>query len=260
MKLKQRIIYYKDELNDEFSKVKIVPRTIDGNYRYVRSRFLSFLLYRVVATPLAFLYTKMVFGQRTVGKEKLSAAGKAGVFLYGNHTQASADPLIPNLVMFPRKVYTICHPANVSMPVFGSLMPYVGAVPLPDGMTAYRNFTACINRRINEKAVVTVYPEAHIWPYYTRIRPFPDTSFTYPAQLNAPVYCFTNTYKARKHRKKPRIVTYLDGPFYPDESLPVRQRAAALREEVYRTMRSRSLLSDTEYIQYIRIEEGGNRP
>ncbi|MBO4367036.1 MAG: hypothetical protein J5843_05205, partial [Clostridia bacterium] len=234
MKLKQRIIYYKDEQNDEFSKAKIKARPIDGSYRYVRSRFLSFILYRIIATPLAFLYTKLVFGQKTVGREKWAAVNGSGAFLYGNHTQASADPLIPNLIRFPGKVYTICHPANVSMPVFGRLMPYVGAIPLPDGMAAYRNFIACITQRIDEKAVVTVYPEAHIWPYYTKIRPFPDTSFTYPAQLDKPVYCFTNTYKARKIRKKPRIVSYLDGPFYPDRSLPVRQRAAALREEVYR--------------------------
>lgn len=252
VKLKNRIIYYEDELNDEFSKAKIKARPIDGSYKYVRSRVLSFILYRIVATPLAFLYTKLVFGQKTVGKEKWDAVGQKGVFLYGNHTQASADPLIPNLIRFPGKVYSICHPANVSMPLFGRLMPYVGAIPLPDGMAAYRNYMACISRRISEGAVVNIYPEAHIWPYYTRIRSFPDASFTYPAQMNAPVYCFTNTYQARKHRKKPRIVSYLDGPFYPDMSLPVRARAAALRDEVYRTMRDRSLLSDTEYIQYIK--------
>ena len=254
MKLKNRIIYYEDERNDEFSKAKIKARPIDGSYKYVRSRFWSFILYRIVATPLAFLYTKLVFGQKTVGKEKWDPCRSTGVFMYGNHTQASADPLIPNLIRFPGKVYSICHPDNVSIPVFGRLMPYVGAIPLPDGMAAYRNFIACINRRIDEKAAVTIYPEAHIWPYYTKIRPFPETSFTYPAQMNAPVYCFTNTYQARKHRKRPRIVTYLDGPFYPDMSLPVRQRASALREAVYRTMRDRSLLSDTEYIQYIKKE------
>ena len=254
MKTEKRILYYEDELNDEFSTARIQARPIDGSYRYIRNRFLSFVLYRIVATPLAFLYTKLVFGQKTVGKEKWKETGSAGAFLYGNHTQASADPLIPNILRFPGKVYSVCHPANVSIPVVGRLMPYVGAIPLPDGPAAYRHFTDCIEQRVAEGAVVNIYPEAHIWPYYTKIRPFPDTSFTYPVRSNAPVYCFTNTYQARKHRKKPRIVTYLDGPFFPDMTLPVRQRASALREEVYRTMRSRSLLSDTEYIQYIKKE------
>lgn len=252
MKLKKRIIYYQDERNDEFSRAKITPRPIDGSYRYVRNPVLSFILYRIVATPLAFLYVKCKYGQKTEGKEKLDLLGDSGAYLYGNHTQAEADPLIPNLLFFPRKVFSICHPNNVSMPVVGRLMPYVGAIPLPDGMAAYRNFTACIDRRIDEKAVVCVYPEAHIWPYYTGIRPFPDTSFIYPCRKNAPVFCFTNTYVARKHRKKPRIVTYIDGPFYPNPDLPLKERAAALRNDVYRTMRERSLLSDTQYIQYIK--------
>ena len=252
MKLDRRIIYYRDELNDEFSRAKIRPRAIDGSYRYVRNPFLSFLLYRVVATPLAFLYVKCKYCQKTVGKEKWKEIGSSGAFLYANHTQADADPLIPNIVRFPGKVFSICHPNNVSMPVFGKLMPYVGAIPLPDGMAAYRNFTACIDRRIEEKAVVCIYPEAHIWPYYTGIRPFPDTSFVYPCRKNTPVYCFTNTYVARRFRKKPRIVTYLDGPFYPDESLPAKQRASELRNRVYRTMRERALLSDTQYVQYIK--------
>jgi len=31
----KKIIYYEDELNDEFSKVKIIPRNIDENYKYI---------------------------------------------------------------------------------------------------------------------------------------------------------------------------------------------------------------------------------
>ena len=30
----QKIIYYKDELNDEFSGAEITPRKIDENYKY----------------------------------------------------------------------------------------------------------------------------------------------------------------------------------------------------------------------------------
>ena len=31
----ERIIYYNDELNDEFSTAKIIPRKIDENYKYM---------------------------------------------------------------------------------------------------------------------------------------------------------------------------------------------------------------------------------
>ncbi len=38
---KDRIIYYSDELNDEFSRDDIVAKKIDGNYRYIRKGILS---------------------------------------------------------------------------------------------------------------------------------------------------------------------------------------------------------------------------
>ena len=34
-KMKEKIIYYEDELNDEFSTAKIEPRKIDENYKYI---------------------------------------------------------------------------------------------------------------------------------------------------------------------------------------------------------------------------------
>ena len=39
LKLKNdRIIYYKDELNEEFSTAKIEPRKIDEKYKYIHKK------------------------------------------------------------------------------------------------------------------------------------------------------------------------------------------------------------------------------
>ena len=35
MKNNKKIIYYQDELNDEFSEAQIKPRIIDENYKYI---------------------------------------------------------------------------------------------------------------------------------------------------------------------------------------------------------------------------------
>ena len=35
---KQEIIYYSDELNDEFSGAEITPRKIDENYKYIHKK------------------------------------------------------------------------------------------------------------------------------------------------------------------------------------------------------------------------------
>ncbi len=255
---KRKIIFYSDELNDEFSLAQITPRKIDGSYVYCHDsafkRFTHFFWYRIVATPIAFLYTKLTFGQKTVNKKAFAAHAKDGYFMYGNHTQDIGDAFIPNVINFPKTNYVIVHPNNVSMPFLGRITPSLGALPLPDDMAAYKNFYSAIERRIGEKRCVVIYPEAHIWPYYTGIRPFPDTSFSYPVKINAPVYCFTNTYHKRRFFSHPRIITYVDGPFYPDTTLPVRARAKELRDRVYECMCERAKSSDVEQIKYIRKE------
>lgn len=253
---KRTVIYYKDELNDEFSTAVIEPKKIDEHYVYDRHGWLRactrFFWYRMIATPLAFLYVKLSLHQRSVGREKLKPFLKQGVYLYGNHTQAVGDPLTPNVFCFPKRVSFIVHPNNVSMPLLGRINPSLGAIPLPDTREAYRNFNACISGRIEKGHAVTIYPEAHIWPYYTHIRPFPDGSFGYPCKDGSPVFCFVNTYQKRGKRKKPRMVTYIDGPFYPDMELSLKQRRKKLRDEVYSTMCKRAENSNVEVIKYIK--------
>ena len=256
--MEKRVIYYTDELKDEFSTAKIKAVKIDGSYRYDRTKggagLIRFILYRLIATPLAYIYTKIVLHQHTVNGNLLKPFRKKGFFMYGNHTNVYGDPLMPNIFGFPKNIYFIVHPNNVSMPFLGKINRYLGAIPLPDDIAAAKNFRKCIDNRIENGDCVVIYPEAHIWPYYTRIRPFPDTSFGYPVKLGAPVFCFTNTYQKRRFGKKPKIVTYIDGPFFPDESLPKAGRILALRNIIYNKMCERAQNSNVEYIVYKKKE------
>lgn len=251
-----RVIYYNDERNDEFSTAQITPKKIDGSYVYCHAsrfkKFTHFFWYRNVFTPIAFFYTKLKFHHKTVGKEKLREYADTGYFLYGNHTQDIGDAFIPNMLNLPKDNYVIVHPNNVSMPLLGRITPSLGALPLPDDLKAYRNFMSAIDQRIGEKCAVVIYPEAHIWPYYTGIRRFPDTSFHYPVKLGVPTFCFTNTYKKRRHSKKPQIVTYIDGPFFPNPELSLREQKMELCDRVYRCMRDRAELSNISVINYIK--------
>ncbi|MBD9221731.1 MAG: hypothetical protein EGQ46_06085 [Clostridiales bacterium] len=254
-----KTVYYTDERNDEFSSAQIEPRRIDESYRYIDPRpgwkAARFVAYRLFAMPAAFLYCKLALHARFENRQVLKAVGKTGCFVYGNHTQQVGDPFLPNLALFPKSVYMIVHPNNVSMPVLGKLTPYLGALPLPSNIKAMRSFLDAIRTRIEEGSFIMVYPEAHIWPYYTGIRDFPATSMKYPVELDVPSFTLTTTYHRRRFSRKPRTVTYLDGPFYPDRNLPPRARAQALRDEIYKTMVRRSQESDYEYIRYVKKEE-----
>lgn len=253
-----RVIYFTDELHEEFSEAVIPPKPIDENWVYVHTspwkKFTHFFWYRMVATPIAFFYLKCKFRHKIVGREKLKHKKNEGYFLFGNHTQPIGDALIPTFLSMPKHAYVVVNPSNLNVPVVGPVTPSLGALPLPGNMAAAKNFARAIETRYREGRAVVIYPEAHIWPYYTGIRPFPDDSFSYPIRLGAPVYCFTNTYQARKHGKKPRIVTYIDGPFYPDGNLTGAARRRDLRDRVYAQMKARSENSTVEVIRYVRKE------
>ena len=252
----QKIIYYKDELNDEFSGPKIIPIKIDENYKYKHGKIwniCSYIIQNFLSMPIKVLYNKLKFRLKYVGKEKIKAYKKQGYFIYANHTQQFADTFIPSVAIYPKRNFLIVNPENISVKPFGKLVEMLGAIPVPGNKTAMKNFLEEIQTKIKNKNTITIYPEAHIWPYYTKIRQFKDVSFKYPVQLNVPVFCMTNTYqKYGKNQNKIQIVTYIDGPFISNKNLGKKEQQKDLRDRVYNCMVERSKNSNIEYVQYIK--------
>ena len=257
----EEIIYYKDELNEEFSTAKIVPRKIDENYKYIHKSVIwnaiAFLLQNVLSVPIKFLYAKIKFKIKYVGKEKLKPYKKQGYFIYGNHTQIFADTFITSNTNYPKKNFFIVNPENVSMKFLGNIVEMLGAIPIPSNKEAMKNFLEVIEKRIKDGNSVTIFPEAHIWPYYTKIRPFKTVSFKYPVQLNVPTFSVTNTYQSYgKNNDKVKIVTYVDGPFFPDDGCKtMKEKQQNLRDKVYKKMVERSQNSNIEVIKYVKKED-----
>lgn len=243
--------------------MEIKPKKIDKNYKYLHKNpfwhILRFILYRIIAIPLAWICLKIKFHLKIKNKKVLKQAKKTGGYIYANHTQAFADPFIPTLVTFPKSAYVIVHPNNVSMKGLGWATPYLGAMPLPDDIAATRHFMEALKHHAKSRHFVMIYPEAHIWPYYTKIRPFKSTSFKYPIKYDKPVFCFTNTYQRRGKTNKVNITTYVDGPFYPNNSLTPKDMEQDLRDRVYNQMVERSKLSNVELIKYVKTEEKGDK-
>lgn len=252
-----KIIYYEDELNDEFSKSSIEPRIIDENYKYVHKNPLwnlcSFVLQNILSVPIKILYAKIKFRIKYIGKEKIKPYKNEGYFIYGNHTQPFADTFIPSIPMYPKRNFLIVNPVNISLKGTGTLVEMLGAMPIPSNKSAMKNFLEAIKQKTNKGYAITIYPEAHIWPYYTKIRPFKDVSFKYPIQLEKPAFCITNTYQSYgKNNKKIRIVSYIDGPFYPNKELTLKEQQKELRNKIYNCMEERSKNSNIEHIKYIK--------
>ncbi len=255
-----KIIYYEDELNDEFSTVKIIPRKIEGNFKYQKSfiwELFSYITQNILSMPIKVLYLKIRFNHKFIGKEKIKKYRKEnkrkGLFIYANHTQAFADTIIPSMAIYPKRNFYIVNPENISMHHTGPLIELLGAIPIPGDIKSSKNFLKRIENRIKKGYSISIYPEAHIWPYCTFIRNFKSVSFRYPKMYNVPMFTVTNTYQKRKNNKI-QIVSYIDGPFYPDNKLSLKENEKKLRDMAYNNMTKRSKNSNIEKIKYIKKE------
>jgi len=244
--------YYKS-FNEDFDGGDMRERVIDGSYRYERKnvfyRLWSWFLYRCVAAPCAFLYTKLKFRERYVGKDKLKPYRRVGYFIFGNHTQPVADAFTPNMLGYPKRCHVVISSKNFSLPVLGPVLPELGGIPTPTERSAIRPFARAIEDVIAKGRTVAIYPEAHLWPYCSFIRPFSDVSFDYPVRCNAPSFSFTRVYK-RRGKRGVRCEIYIDGPFFPDESISPREARAGLRDKVYSAMQKRAELNEVEVVSY----------
>lgn len=242
---------------DDFIEAKDQDYAIPEGYKWVRdslgARIASALLYSAAAV-FSSVYCRLCLHMHIENARVLRQARQSGAFIYANHTQPLGDVFIPALATLPKRVYVVVSPANLSIPVIGRLLPYLGALPLPDSMQGIRAFHAAMEQRLAEKKYIVIYPEAHVWEYYTGIRPFPDAVFRYPVKFDKPVYAVTVTYQKRHFGRKPKMVVYADGPFYPDKTLSPRDAAKALHDTVYATMQARSQKSNCAYIRYEKEE------
>lgn len=256
--MKNRVIYYQDELNDDFAnteKIKGVPTPDNFNYinHSIFYRIVEFVVYNIIVRPCVFIYIKVKFLQRFENKKALKKCKQQGYFVYINHTNGDADAFIPSMLTFPRKDYIIVNSDAISIKGIRTLVMILGALPVPSTIKASRNFVDAIHKLIEKKKAIIIYPEAHIWPYYTDIRNFRHVSFHYPYDLDAPIFTLTNVYKKRKLIKRPRIVSYVSGPFYVDKSLPKRESIMDLRNQAYNSMKR--IVDNNpkyEYIKYIK--------
>lgn len=258
----QKTVYYQDALNDDFAGTHTKDHPLPKKFKYVHGNIFyyvfSCLLYYVIAVPVLWIYAKLVYSFRTVGTKKLRKyhLHGSGYFMYGNHTSIGDAMFAPCEIINPRRTYIVCS-RDAVFPAIRWLEMMLGTLPLPDSPEMSERFVKAIEKHYKHGDAILIFPEAHIWQYCTRIRPFPDNAFTYPAQLGAPVFAICTTYEQHKIFKfrKPRPVVHISDPIYPDMSKPLGERSHLLREAVYAFMVDiSSSLENVEYIRYLPSE------
>lgn len=257
----ERVFYYESEEDDPIKtdeqerKEKV---TLPEGYEYIPKN------------PFVKLYSKIlfsgfwVFGQwyerhywkaKFYGREKLKKAKKTGYVMYCNHTNPFHDVFGPALAA-DRRIFTVISPVNLKIPGIGKILPMIGGVPLGTNPEEKKAMNEAVDKRLaKQKKCLVIYPEAHVWPYATKIRKFPagGKSFKYAVRNNLPVFSMTTTYHKRKDKKHgdlPRMDVYVDGPFFPDPKLSSEENQEMLASKVYDSMVKYSKKNTYEYFEY----------
>lgn len=253
----KRVVYYDDDLSDDFAGTNINKCTVDETFPYVHKsifwRIGAFIAYYLIAFPLVWFFEKVILRMRFVNKKAVKKCKDTPYFLYGNHT-GWWDAFTPNLISVPRRNRILVSADTVSIKGLRSIVQMLGAIPLPTSLRGMKRFSQAVDF-YHQSCNITIYPEAHIWPYYTWVRPFSDASFTYPVKHKCPVFAFFTAYTKPKGFlslfRKANMTVYVSDPIYPDEGLSDREARANLRDKVYAFMLEKSKYSDYEAIKYV---------
>ena len=256
----ERVFYYASEEDDPIKtdeQEKKVEVGLPEGYEFIPKnpfvKLYSAVLFRIFKL-FGQYYERGYWQAKFYGREKLKKARGKGYVIYANHTNPFHDVFGPALAA-DRRIFTIISPVNLKIPGIGKVLPYIGGLPLGKTAEEKKAFNEAVDKRLKQKKVLVIYPEAHVWPYATKIRKFPagDRSFKYAVRNNLPIFTMTTTYHKRKDKKRgdlPRMDVYIDGPFWPDAALSEDENRTKLAKEAYDSMVKYSKKSSYEYFQY----------
>lgn len=256
----ERIFYYTSEEDDPIKteeqeeKIEVgLPEGYEFIPKNVFLKIYSSILFRIFKL-FGQYYERGFWQAKFYGRDKLKKAKGKGYVIYANHTNPFHDVFGPAIAA-DRRIFTIISPVNLKVPGIGKFLPYIGGLPLGKTKEEKAAFNEAVDKRLAQKKVLVIYPEAHVWPYATKARKFPagDKSFKYATRNNLPIFTMTTTYHKRKNKKRgdlPRMDIYIDGPFYPDPKKTEDENRADLAKKAYDSMVKYSKKNSYEYFRY----------
>lgn len=243
-------IYYYDDYNTDVIKSKDQEFELNDNYKWIHKNIFyiifSYLLYWIFFV-ISFFYIKFILHVSIKNRSVLSK--RSNYYLFINHTQMIGDAFMPPFITRFKRPFFVVNKANLGIPFLGKLLPMLGALVIPSGIHDMIKFRKSL-KYYGKKHPIVVYPEAHVWPYYTDIRPFNDGAFQLAIEDEKDVFCATVTYQKSKWFKKPKVIIYVDGPFEVDKTSSKKEQVNLLKNDVRNKMIERSKLSNVKYVIY----------
>ena len=168
--MKKRYYYYFDEKNDDFAGTNINGEKTPKNYEYLPRN----IFYRIFKPVVYYLVLPIVslavtlMGVRIKNRKVLKNRRdrKKGYFIYSNHTGSVRDVFSAPKVSFPHQCYAVANPDAISIPGIKLLVRFLGVMPVPSDIKTYAKFRDAIGKVYGKGNVISIFPEAHIWPKY----------------------------------------------------------------------------------------------
>ncbi len=201
--------------------------------------FLPFVALFQMAMVLVRLNDWLVFRLRVKGREHLRRAGP--LVLVSNHTLV-VDPGVIAHVIHPRRTYFTMLEETALMPLLGTFVRLLGAVPIPESPASMRILEGELRGALRELGSVHFFPEGECYLWNQEIRPFHPGAFFLACRLSVPVAPITTVLHERRWfgrscfrlcgrtlRLPPRVTVVVGRPLEPERFLARAGSAGSLR-------------------------------
>lgn len=223
---------------------------VDPNYEYINDnkmfKICSNVLYYLIAAPIIYLISKIMYGLKVEGKENLKSVEGAAISI-SNHIHI-IDCAMIGLEIFPKRIYYTALDSSFKMPIIRYIVKLLNALPISNNISSKRKLMLAVDELLEKNQIVHFYPEASLWPYYRKIRKFKNGAFEIATRNHVPVIPMVFTYREptgirRYIKKKPFITLNILEPIYPDNNLPRKERIEDLKYRAYEKMNAKNEFS-----------------
>lgn len=211
---------------------------IKDDYKYIIDNKIlncfSDLLF-IIITPILWILNKVMFGFEVEGVENLRKVS-GGKITISNHVHPM-DCTMNGLINFPERTYFPTLATNFKIPFIRHLIRILYAIPIPKKQAQKEKFFEEINKAILDGKTIHMYPEAALWPYYEKIRPFKKGAFKMAVEANCPIVPILYKFEEPDgifalYKRKKCIHAKVLEPVYPNLDLNKNEIAEDLQRRV----------------------------
>ena len=198
---------------------------IKDDYKYIIDNriFNAFSdLLAIIATPILWIINIVLFGFDVQGVDNLRKVS-GGKVTISNHIHPM-DCTMNGLINFPERTYFPTLATNFKIPFIRHLIRILYAIPIPKKVTQKEKFFEEIKKALLDGKTVHMYPEAALWPYYEKLRPFKKGAFKMAVDAKCPIVPILYEFKEPDgifalYKRKKCIHARVLEPVYPNLDL-----------------------------------------